>query len=48
VANIHRLVQVDEITGLPQPVEELTEILLHPRSPKSACARVVGELPISY
>ena len=30
MADVHGLVQVDEISGLPQAVEELTEILLHP------------------
>ena len=30
MANIHGLMQVDEISGLPQAVEELAEILLHP------------------
>jgi hypothetical protein len=30
MANIHGLMQVDEISGLPQPVEELAKILLHP------------------
>ena len=29
VADIDRLVQVDEFADLPQPVEELAEILLH-------------------
>jgi hypothetical protein len=30
VPNVHGLVQVDEISGLPQAVEELAKILLHP------------------
>ena len=30
MADVHGLVQVDEIPGLPQAVEELAEILLHP------------------
>jgi hypothetical protein len=29
VADVDRLMQVDELAGLPQPVEELAEILLH-------------------
>ena len=29
VPDIDRLVQVDHLSGLPQPVEELAEILLH-------------------
>ena len=29
VADVDGLVQVDELAGLPQPVEELAEVLLH-------------------
>ena len=29
MADVHRLVQVDEISVLPQAVEELAEIFLH-------------------
>jgi hypothetical protein len=30
VADVDGLVQVDELAGLPQPVEELAEVFLHP------------------
>ena len=43
VADVHRLVQIDELAVLPQPIEELAEILLHPWSPDRA-ATVVGAL----
>jgi hypothetical protein len=33
VADVHRLMQVDQLAALAQPVEELTEIFLHPVSP---------------
>ena len=36
VADVHRLVQVDELAALPQAVEELAEILLHRGAPKAA------------
>src|SRR5262249_50829790 len=36
VADVDRLVQVDELARLAQTVEELAEILLHAGSPKSA------------
>ena len=44
VADVHRLMQIDELAGLPQPVEELAEILLHQMSPKNDSSRssVVG------
>ena len=40
VADVDRLVQVDELPDLPQPIEELAEILLH------AGALVVGGCPL--
>src|SRR5690348_2051011 len=36
VADVDRLVQVDELAGLAQAVEELAEILLHAPSPNKA------------
>jgi hypothetical protein len=48
MADIDRLMQVDEVAGLPQAVEELTEILLHPLISKKHRARVVRGLFISY
>jgi hypothetical protein len=33
VADVHGLVQVHELAGLPQAVEELAEILLHGGAP---------------
>ena len=34
MADVNRLVQVDELAGLPQPVEELAEVFLHYRAPR--------------
>src|SRR5262249_26984978 len=45
VADVHGLMQVDELPGLPQAIEELAEILLHRGAPKGA---VVGGSALSY
>src|SRR5918995_3905893 len=42
MADVHCLVQIDQFAVLPQAIEELTEILLHERSPEAnvgRCAR---------
>ena len=43
VADVHRLVQVDELAVLPQAVEELAEILLHRCAP-GADGRLLAEV----
>jgi hypothetical protein len=35
MADVHGLMQVDELAGLPQAIEELTKILLHRGAPGS-------------
>ena len=45
MADVHGLMQVDELAGLPQAIEELTKILLHRGAPGSRnrlLAEVVG------
>jgi hypothetical protein len=39
VSDIDRLVQIDKLAGLSQPVKELAEILLHQKSPKTKASR---------
>ena len=47
VADIDGLMQVDELAGLPQAVEELAEIFLH-RGRSENAREVVGEGGLSY
>jgi NADPH:quinone reductase-like Zn-dependent oxidoreductase len=47
VADVHGLVQVDELAGLPQAVEELAEVLLH-REALRKRREVVGGRGLSY
>ena len=44
VADVDGLVQVDQLAGLPQPIEELAEILLHPWSPAAEKRRLLASL----
>ena len=51
MADVHGLMQVDELAGLPQAVEELTEILLHRGAPGGGnrlLAEVVSGPGLSY
>jgi alcohol dehydrogenase len=51
MADVHGLMQVDELAGLPQAIEELTEILLHRGAPGGGnrlLAEVVSSPGLSY
>jgi hypothetical protein len=41
MADVDRLMEVDELARLPQPVEELTEIFLHARVPAAGSFMVL-------